>query len=179
MKLTWFGGTTFRIHIGGRILVTDPAAAPARIDPQELRSGADIELGLGAALAQVPQIDPARWQPRRPPSMLDDSGGVDEVLVHRVGDKAVLIDAVGEPPLLLAWGPVEPLGRWSREAVVVTCGEAGQARELAASVLDRLAPRLVAVAAAEQEVEAVFARLRDRLAGTALVALERGLALEA
>src|SRR5688572_25230654 len=28
MKLTWFGGTTLRIHMGGKILLCDAAGAP-------------------------------------------------------------------------------------------------------------------------------------------------------
>ena len=30
MKLTWFGGTTIRIYIGGQIFVADPSAATPR-----------------------------------------------------------------------------------------------------------------------------------------------------
>jgi L-ascorbate metabolism protein UlaG (beta-lactamase superfamily) len=45
MKLTWFGGTTLRIHIGGQILVSDPAYAPAAVEEAELVSGANRTFG--------------------------------------------------------------------------------------------------------------------------------------
>ncbi|MCS6762366.1 MAG: hypothetical protein MO846_10665 [Candidatus Devosia symbiotica] len=56
MKLIWFGGTMVRIHIGGVILVLDPAG----IDGAELVSGADIVVSdCGAALLPV---DTAVWR---------------------------------------------------------------------------------------------------------------------
>lgn len=174
MKLTWFGGTTLRIHIGGQILVTDPAGAPAGIDVGELRSGASGIFGLGDAILPLP----ARWQPRRAASLLNDDGIAAEVLVRRADRSAVVIDAIGEPPLLLVRNPVGAMGRWSRDAVVVVLGPDEQVPDVAANVLHELAPRLIAIAAAEPAVDAAIAAVRNHLGATVLVALEPGLALE-
>ncbi len=170
MKLTWFGGTTIRIHIGGRILVADPAGIDG-VDEAELVSGADVTFGLAEA---GPEVDPALWQPRRPGSMLDGAE-LPEVLVHGVRGGA-LVAAAGESPLLLLNGGVPKAGRWGRDAVVVVFGEG--VAELAIAVLDRIGPRLIALAAPEHVVEQAVGALRDRLGDTALVSLEPGLALE-
>jgi hypothetical protein len=168
MKITWFGGTTLRIHIGGEILVCDAAGAPVGIDPRELLSGADRAFGL---TDERPLIDAAKWQPRRPAALVDE-GDRPEVLVHPVGPRSVLVDAVGEPPLLLLSADV-PAGRWARDAVVVTFSA-----DTAAAALATLAPRLIALAVVEEGAAEVVAKLRDHLDGTALVALEPGMALE-
>lgn len=171
MKLTWFGGTTMRIHIGGRMLVVDAAGAPATIDQTELLSGADRVFGL---TDDLPTIDPMRWQPRKVAALIDESEA--EVLVHRAGPHAVLVEAVGEPPLLIATGPVEEAGRWAREAVVLIAGR--DLPEIASGVINEIGPRLLAIAGSESGVDAVIATVRDRLDGTGLMALEPGLALE-
>ncbi len=59
MKLTWFAGSTIRIHIGGRILVADPAGISG-VDAGELVSGADATFFIDEAGEAV---DPALWQP--------------------------------------------------------------------------------------------------------------------
>jgi hypothetical protein len=166
MKLTWFGGKTLRIHIGGEILVCDVEGAPAGIEPRELLSGADKAFAIGGGAAA---LDPAHWQPRRPAALVDQAKRP-EVLVHDIGPSSVLVDAVGEPPLLLLAANV-PAGRWGRDAVVVAF-----ASDVAGAALDDFSPRLIALALPEPD--AAIAQLRDRLGGTALVALEPGMALE-
>ncbi len=173
MKLTWFGGTTLRLHIGGRMLVVDAEGAPDWIDRTELLSGADRAFALGD---ELPQIDPQRFQPRKVGALIDTGEELPEVLVHRAGPDAVLIEAVGESPLLLVTGPVEGFGRWARDAVVVLSGREMQATAL--SVMDEIGPRLIAIAGADAAVEAVIEAIRDRLDGTGLMALEPGMALE-
>jgi len=170
MKLTWFGGTTIRIHIGGRILVADPAGTSAAV-PEELVSGADATFALDGTL---PEIDPVLWQPGRAGTMLDEDV-LGEVTAHGLAGGA-LIAGVGEPPLLLLTGVVPKAGRWARDAVVVVFGADGD--RLAAEALDAFGPRLIAVAGPDDVVDRAFTALRDRLDGTALVALESGLALE-
>lgn len=170
MKLTWFGGTTIRIYIGGRILVADPAGING-VDPGELVSGADATFALDGTL---PEIDPVLWQPGRPGTMLDEDV-LGEATAHGLAGGA-LIAAVGEPPLLLLTHKVPKAGRWARDAVVVVMGD--EANRLAAEALEAFGPKLIAVAAPEGVVERTFAALGERLAGTALVALEAGLALE-
>lgn len=170
MKLTWFGGTTIRIHIGGRILVADAAGADGVV-PEELVSGADATFALDGS---PPEIDPVLWQPGRAGTMLDEDV-LGEVTTHGLAGGA-LIAAVGEAPLLLLTQAVPKAGRWARDAVVVVFGD--QADRLAADALAAFGPRLIAIAGPDAVVERAFAALRDRLDGTALVALEAGLALE-
>lgn len=171
MKLTWFGGTTLRIHIGGKVLVVDPVARDG-VDPDELVSGADVTFTLEEAGEAV---DPVLWQPRRQAAMLD-AEDVPEVIVHGLAEGGALIAAAGEPPLLLLETPLKKAGRWAHDAVVVVLGDG--ARALAAASLEAFGPKFIALAADETVVDATFAELSERLAGTGLVALEPGLALE-
>lgn len=175
MKLTWFGGTTLRIYIGGRILVCDPAGAPAGIDSSELVSGADRTFELDGPL---PPVAPSNWQPRRAGSLLNETTELPEVLVHRIGPGAVLVDAVGEPPLVLATGTISFTARWTRDAVVAVLGDHGRLPAIAASALQEMAPRLIALAGPEPAIEAVILEIGNRLDGTSLLSLEPGLALE-
>lgn len=178
MKLTWFGGSTFRIHIGGQIIVTDAARAEA-MDVTELRSGADKEIKLGAGLGDLPAIDAASWRPPRAATALDEDAATRGVLIGRVEGQGLLLHAAGDSPLLLAGGAIGAVGRWGRDAVVALHGEAVQAPEQAVDLLERLAPKLLLLAAPEPQVEALFAALQARLGETALVALDMGMALEA
>ena len=176
MKLTWFGGTTIRIHIGGAILVLDPAGAPEGIDPAELVSGADTVItGFGADL---PGIDSRNWRPRKPPRLLDESDAPPPVEVWSAGVGAVLVEAIGEPPLLLVSDQTPPLARWAESAVVALFGSGEQLAALGKAILDDTPPRLLALAGTEAAVDSAILALRDRLDGTGLVSLEAGLALE-
>jgi len=168
MKLTWFGGTTLRIYIGGSILVSDPTGISG-VATEEPVGGADATFEVAAP---GPMVDLKGWQPRRASSVLEDSPlEVPRTLLVEGG--VVVVDAVGEPPLLLVSGNVPTAGRWGRDAVVVAFGQGA-----AEAALTALGPRLIAVAGDDAEVERTFAGLRDRLDGTALVALEKALALE-
>lgn len=172
MKLTWFGGTTFRIHAGGRVVVVDAEGAPGSIDRVELLGGADRVLGLGD---QVPEAG-ERWAPRKVGALIDEGADLPDVLVFRLGEAAVLIEAVGESPLVLATGEVPEVGRWGREAVVIVAG-----RDLpgtAQSVIREIGPRLLALAGGEHAIDETIAAVRDRLDGTGLMAMEPALALE-
>lgn len=177
MKLTWFGGTTIRIHIGGAILVVDPAGAPEGIDAAELVSGADrVIAGFGA---ELPEVDAAAWQPRRQPRLVDEDTTPPLVEAWLADRGVVLIEAVGEPPLLLLAGLPPPLGRWAENAVAVAFGD--EARDLVGlsdALLAERAPRLLALASGEGAIDTAITALRDRLDGTGLVSLEAGLALE-
>jgi hypothetical protein len=170
MKLTWFAGSTIRIHIGGRILVADPAGISG-VDAGELVSGADAtffidEVGEG--------VDPVLWQPRRAAAMID-AEAVPDVLVHGIAGGA-LVAAAGEPPLVLLKSSMGKAGRWARDAVVVVFGD--EADALAGQVLDDVGPHLIAIAAPDAVIERAVAALRDKLGETLLVALEPGMALE-
>ncbi len=172
MKLTWFGGTTMRVHIGGSILVLDPETAPAGISPAELTGGADRLLNLAAGEARV---DPQAWRPRSAGRLLDEADAP-PVECWAIGPSALVIDAPGEPPLVILAADSPMLGRWAERAVVVLLGRDGTGR--AATLLERHAPRLVALGLEPAELDRAFAELPPRLDGTGLLALELGLAVE-
>lgn len=170
MKLTWFAGSTIRVHVGGRILVADPARISG-VDAGELVSGADATFFIDDAGEAV---DPALWQPRRAAAMID-ADDVPEVLVHGI-EGGALVAAPGEAPLVLLKAPMARAGRWARDAVVVVFGDDADA--LAGRVLDEVGPYLIAIAAPDATVERAIAMLRDKVGETLLVALEPGMALE-
>ena len=173
MKLTWFGNTAFRLHIGGQIVVVDAEAAPGEVDQGELVSGADRVIALGAGL---PAVDGAVWKPRARERLLDAGDNVRPVQLWTPGAAALLVDADEDMPLLLLAGAVPPLGRWAERAVVVLAGADLAAR--GSRLVEAVMPRLIALAGADAELDAAFAALPSRLDGTALLALEPGLAVE-
>lgn len=176
MKLTWFGGTTLRIYLGGAILVIDAAAAPEDIDAAELVSGADLVVeDFGAALGAV---DLAGWRPRKAARMITEESETPQVQAWAAGEGAILVEAVGEPPLLLARGSLPALGRWAGETVVVLFGDGAQMIALGEQMLGGTPPRLIGLAGGDAAVDAAIDALRDQLDGAGLVALEAGLALE-
>lgn len=172
MKLTWFGGTTLRLHIGGRVIVIDAEDAPDWVDRTELVSGADRVARLDE---DFPAAEARRWQPRKVAALIAESG-LPDVLLHRLGEGAVLVESVGERPLVIATGAVPESGRWGAEAVVVVAGR--QPERVAAEALEAMAPRLLVVAAGDAAVDRVIAAVRDRLDGTGLMALEPAMAVE-
>ena len=174
MKLTWFGGTTLRVYLGGEIVVVDADLAPAGVDRGELLAGADRVVALRADAA-VLAVDPAAWRPKQVRPM--DEHPPTEVL--SIGHSALLIAAAGEPPLVIL-GSAEPprFGRWADGAVVVlTSGRESFVAE-ASVLLDVARPRLVALAADEQTLDLAVEELSEHLDGAGLVSLEPGLALE-
>jgi hypothetical protein len=169
MKLTWFGGTTLRVHIGGEIVVVDGQGAPEGIDATELHAGADHSISLdGVGLAQV---DALGWTPPRQGSVLDDRPAPLSLL--RLGDRAILLHGQGEPPLVLAAGAVPEAGRWAHDAIIVAFDA-----DTAGAALQRWNPRLLALAVPPESAEAALTQLRDRLGGTGLMLFEAGFALE-
>lgn len=179
MKLTWFAGTTIRIHIGGQILVADADHAPAFVDRTELVSGADRVFALAGDAANLPFLDPVKWRPRAPPKIMDGTAPQPDVILHRIGEGAVLVDALGEPSLVLVAGSRQPaFGRWADGAVVVLFDNGDAMAASGIRLLDVARPRLIALAAGEGALDLGIAALREHLDGAALVALEPGLALE-
>jgi len=172
MQLTWFAGTTFRVHLGGEIVVVDPDGAPATVRPAELRSGADkvVEMGQGM------EIDPAFWRPKAAPRATDARTPLE---IARIGPSALLVAAAGEPPLvILGPGELPRFGRWADGAVVVlTSGRESLVAD-ATVLLDVARPRLVALAVEHQMLDLVIEELSEHLDGAGLSALEPGLALE-
>jgi hypothetical protein len=165
MKLTWFGGHTLRVQIGGEIIVFDPARGPAGTDRAEIAGGADQEFEWEGP---YPTADARTWRPRRAVPL----AAAGRVQVYDTGSGARLIDAIGEPPLILM-GALDGAGKWARDAVVIAFS-----RPAALAALDTLGPRLIALALIEPELTAAFSEMGGLLDGTGLVSLEPGLALE-
>jgi hypothetical protein len=178
MKLTWFGGTTLRIHIGGAILVADAERAPHEVDRGELVAGADRTFTIAVEDPGVGSVDPEAWRPRRHSRAIDEAAQP-PVLVLRIGSGAVLVDAVGEPPLVLMADTVPPhMGRWAGDAVVVIFGAAGQLMRAGMALLTSRPPRLIALAASEAELDRAIEGLSPVLGETGLMSLEPGLGIE-
>lgn len=178
MKLTWFGGTTIRIYIGGQIFVVDPHLAPEGVDQAELTAGAERVLRLAEADETLVSLEPAEWRPRKVPRAIDEGDELPPVHASRIGAGAMLIDAVGEPALVLVGGEAPSFGRWADGAVVALFGGAEAMGALAEGLLAAARPKLIALAADEAAVDFVVAALKENLDGTGLVSLEAGLALE-
>lgn len=172
MKLTWFGNDTFRIHTAGAIVVVEGEGGLPGVDRAELVSGADVVTRWGAGV----EIPPDGWKPRAPLRMLEVDEQMRPPEVVALGHGALVIDADGEAPLVLAGRDFGATGRWIGQAVVVLVGK-GLA-DCGLALLERQAPRLIALAGPESEVDTAFDALRDRLDGTGLIALERGMAVE-
>jgi hypothetical protein len=175
MKLTWFGGTTIRIHVGGCILVADASLAPPGIDPAELVSGADRAFGLAISSDSPAMVDLKTWVP---PRIRPLDAGAPEATILGASPGVILVHANGERPLLLVAGELPALGRWARDAVLVLFGSSDQLAGRGQDALRQEAPFLLALAAAESELDAAVSALRPHLDATALAALEPGLGLE-
>ena len=179
MKLTWFAHTTIRIHAGGKILVADADEAPDFVDRRELVAGADRVFKLAHPDAAVPEVDPTRWRPRAARRPIDETPADEEIRVLSIGRRVVLIDAVGEPPLVLVASSEAPrFGRWADNAVVVLFGAREGLVATATVLLDVARPKLIALATDEQTLDLAIAELSEHLDGAGLVSLEPGLALE-
>jgi hypothetical protein len=169
MKITWFGGSALRVHIGGKFIVCDPETAARDVDPTELVSGADVIFKRNPGL---PDADSMTWQPRRAAALIDESEPPD-VLIHNIAPGSALIDAVGEPPLLILGAALLFAGRWKNDAVAVLFDGF-----TAISTVSTLRPRLVALAFDDFSLEPAVDTLRKDLAHTSLMVLERGMAIE-
>ena len=176
MKLTWFGGTTIRIHLGGLILVADAAMAPTWIDQAELVSGANRVFDLASKKVALPTIDLSTWKAPRVRPL--DAAAAEPTIVCG-SPSVVLVHMDGERPLLLVAGELPQLGgRWIDEAVVVLLGNGAAISRRGGTLLDEHPPKLIAIAAPEPDVDFAVHALAGRLDGAGLMALEPGLGVE-
>ena len=177
MKLTWFGGTTLRVYLGGEIVVVDADGAPEGVSRQELTSGADRLVSLREA---YPLIDPESWKIPRPSRAIDESRRLE---VLSIGLDTCLISGEGDPPLLILNVTELPrLGHWVDDAVVAAFGERGAALVEDIVMLDLAKPRHVVLGATDEAVDQLFDRLEtidDRFWDDfRFSSLEPGLAVE-
>lgn len=173
MKLTWFGGTALRAHIGGEIVIVDAEQAADGVERAELCSGANKVVSLNG---QYQPADPALWRARAPQRLLDAGETVRPVEIWSLGPRAVLIAPDEDLPLVVLGGAVPSMGRWVEQCVVVLAGQGLDQR--AKHLVETSAPRLIALAGEEALVDAAIDAIRGRLDRTGLVALELGLAVE-
>lgn len=177
MKLTWFGGTTLRVYIGGEIVVVDADLAPSGVARQELTSGADRLVALGEPSQR---IDPERWAVPRASRAMDAARPLD---VLSIGANTCLLSGEGDPPLLVLNVTELPrLGHWVDGAVIVVFGEKGADLAEDIMALDLAKPRHLLLAAGEDTVERLLDRL-DAIDDTfwgnmGFSSLEPGLAVE-
>lgn len=175
MKVTWFGGTTLRLHIGGRILVFDAASVPAGIDSNELLSGADTAISLAAA--DLPRLR-APWRPRRPARLIDEVPG-ESIVMSRLDPLSVLVEAEGEVQVALVHCDAPPdLGNWADAAAIVLLGDDAAIPPVAQTFVAQANPKILLLAGSDRASDAVFDMLGAQGLGCGLVALEPGLALE-
>ncbi|WP_404403709.1 hypothetical protein [Pelagibacterium halotolerans] len=178
MKLTWFAGMTFRLHIGGEIVVTDPDGAPEAVDAAELTSGAGRVVHRRDA--GIAAFDPVSWRPRRPKRMIDAAAGTARPEVFRL-EGGFAFEAPEEGLVVLLDCDVTAdagWDRWADNAVVILEGTAQAASAAGMTLLKGARPRLIALGVADAVADAAFDALAPRLDGAGLIVLEPGLAVE-
>lgn len=169
MKLTWFGGCTFRIYLGGKIFAVTDGAGTTNVDAGELAAGVDASIVLPAT--GLPEFVPDLLRPRR---MIDQPEGEGPGLFafqHGVA----LIDPA-EPPLFLSDRRHVEWDRTVDAGIVVLVGADATANAI--RLFDAARPKLLALAVDEigdDELAAIAAHAGQ----TAVQVLEPGLALEA
>ena len=181
MRITWFGGSVFRIAIGDDILVIDPDRAAPGIDAAELVAGASGVLSSHSdGQAMTPEAL-ARWRPRQARRAIDlDDDSVAPLNVWRLAPGALLIDAPGEAGLVLAGAGADlPPGRWADGAVLLGIGSAQASAEAFLPLVDSARPAILLVAAsATPDAAALVSALGPNGQGLPVQILEPGLALE-
>ncbi len=179
MKITWFTGMTFRLHISGRIVVSNPEGAPETVDAGELVSGADSVVGADGG--DIALFDPDVWRPRRRTRLIDemDAPGAEGLRFYRLGNAGLVCDSLDEGMLVLddAGGEAE-WGRWADGATIVLSGSGAQCAAHGAALLDIARPRLIALAVADDDIDTAFDTLVPHLGDAGLMVLDAGLAVE-
>jgi len=177
MKITWFGGSTFRIYVGGKIFVTDHDRAPEGIDPHEVSAAADYKINLSDGKIEFPYLDIESRKDQRPRRLID----VPQELIaslYTIEGEALFIDEPQEGPVVVAPGQQTAWGHFADNAVVVLHGKSEEVLEGAQSLLVAARPKLVAIAA-DGFSEDQLGVLAKTCGNCALQVLEQGLPVEA
>lgn len=177
MKITWFGGSTFRLYIGGQIFVTDEKRAPAGVDAHEVAAAADHRIDLSDGIVEFDTLDVENWQRKRPRRVIDEP--VEEIAaLFTIEGEALFIDEPQEGPVIVAPGGQTAWGRFADNAVVVLYGAPPAVLEGAQALLIAARPKLIAIAS-EGFSDRQFESLGKVCGDCALQILEQGFAVEA
>lgn len=169
MKLTWFGETTFRIYLGGKIIAVTDGATPTGVDVNEVNAGADLV--LDPAANSLPEFVAENRKPLR---LIDKPEGEGPRAFSFQGGLA-LVD-LAEPPVFIVSQPDVVWDRTFDGGVVVLTGPESAAQALAMFAGSR--PKLLALAL-EDISDADFASIAAHAGQTTVQLLEPSLALEA
>ncbi len=173
MKLTWFAKSCFRLHVGGRIIVTDPQDAPASVAQHELLSGAESVIDL--CVNGLDPFDPSDWA-RRPRLRLIDTPEEVALTLQGFSTGGLFIGSEDDAPLFVS----PPHGNWGRFAdstVVILAGAFDLMPEALSALCTLARPRLVALASDDFD-EALLGDISTAAQGAPLQIMEVGLALE-
>lgn len=177
MKITWFGGSTFRLYIGGKIFVTDAERAPEGVSPHEVGAAADQRIDLSDGIVEFPYLEVETWRRKKPLRLIDEP--VEQIAaLYTIEGEALFIDEPQEGPLIVAPGGQTAWGRFADDSVVVLHGRAEDIVAGVKSLLIAARPKLVAIAS-DGLSEGQFSELAAVCGDCALQVLEKGFAIEA
>jgi len=176
MKITWFGGSTFRLYVGGKIFVTDADKAPDGINAHEVAAAADHRIDLSDGIADFPYLDAENWTPRRPRRALDMP---DEQLyeLYTISGEALFIDEPEEGPVIVAPAGQTAWGRFADNGVIVLYGAAHQLAGDISNLILAARPKLLMVAV-DGLTDALIGEISPVANGCAVQIMEPGLSLE-
>ncbi|SDG78674.1 hypothetical protein [Pelagibacterium luteolum] len=175
MKITWFGAMTYRIQIGGRIIVLDPEGAPATINVGELVSGADSVIHPDPT--DLEDFEGAAWRPRRRARLIDEEEA--SLVLYRLDTSGLIVDSPDEGLLILDQATSSTqYDRWADGAVVILSGTGPQCGAHGTALLEIARPKLLALAIDDHDIDPVFDLLAPLLGDTSLIVLEPSLAVE-
>lgn len=177
MKITWFGGSTFRIYVGGKIFVTDHDRAPEGVDPHEVSAAADHKIDLSDGIVEFPYLDVENWKKRRPQRLLDMPEEMIAAL-YTIEGEALFIDEPQEGPVIVAPAGQTAWGHFADNAVVVLYGNSSAILEGAQSLLIAARPKLITIATSGIS-DTQMSALGSVCGECALQILEQGFAIEA
>lgn len=177
MKITWFGGTTFRLYLGGKIFVTDGHLVPKDISRHEVEAAADHLIDLSDGVQDLAYLDPESWT-RKKPVRLIDAPEEEIAALYTLSGEGLFIDEPAEGPVILAPGGETAWGHFADGAVAILFGTAQNVLAGAEALLIAARPRLIALAAEGLSTDG-FRGLSVRAGGCAVLILEPRLAVEA
>lgn len=176
MKITWFGGSTFRIYTGGQIIVADAELAPSDLAHEELVAGADTLLTLAGGTSYLPPFHAENWHAKQRLRLIDQQEE-NAVSISGVAGTGVLVESTSERPLLLLPHPQDDMRNVISNAFVVLFGAPQGIEESVAKLLSQVRPPLIGLATEELSASQMSA-LAQMANGVSIQVLEHGLALE-